>query len=102
MWFGEQNGFLDALTFQGIKRFFERVQSALSHVLSGASTSSRSIDQETKVYAWAGVGDEAFCFPELRTQDGEHAEGWLPHLHAKSNVGVCLSGGGNRAATLAL
>jgi len=48
---------------------------------------------------WTGVGTTGFVFPELRDSD---EEGGFKPLKVKENFGICLSGGGMRATTLAL
>ncbi|KAG2499382.1 hypothetical protein HYH03_002957 [Edaphochlamys debaryana] len=51
-----------------------------------------------RVFVWSGSDQPGFVFPEL---DPEGPWG-IPALQARPNIGLALSGGGYRAATLAL
>ena len=52
-----------------------------------------------QVRVWTGVGKTGFVYPELRESE---EEGGFPPLKKKDTFGICLSGGGFRATTLAL
>ena len=50
------------------------------------------------VHVWTNASLPGFTYPEL-SPDGAWG---VPHIQARPNIGVALSGGGFRAATLSL
>ncbi len=55
-------------------------------------------DFPTSIFVWSGSDQPGFEYPELSAG----AEWGIPALQAKPNLGIALSGGGYRAATLSL
>ena len=97
---GSNVSVLDHLTVPYIEKLasfiFDKYQTPMRCLGSNTTVATGGI---VKARVWTGVGSAGFIFPEQRLSE---AEGGVKLLQEKKDFGICLSGGGFRATTLAL